>query len=87
MPELTLVLATYNEAENLPPLVEALEESGEDLHLVVVDDDSPDGTGRIAQQLSEQFGNITVVSRPGRLGLGSALQAGWPLRWTPAPGT
>ena len=76
MPELTLVLATYNEAENLPPLVEALEESGEDLHLVVVDDDSPDGTGRIAQQLSEQFGNITVVSRPGRLGLGSALQAG-----------
>ena len=71
-----MVLATYNEAENLPPLVEALEESGEDLHLVVVDDDSPDGTGRIAQQLSEQFGNITVVSRPGRLGLGSALQAG-----------
>ena len=75
MPELTLVLATYNEAENLPPLVESLEESGEDLELVV-DDDSPDGTGRIAQQLSEQFGNITVVSRPGRLGLGSALQAG-----------
>jgi dolichol-phosphate mannosyltransferase len=76
LPELALVLATYNEAENLPPLVEALEESGEDLHLVVVDDDSPDGTGRIAQQLSEQFGNITVVSRPSRLGLGSALQTG-----------
>ena len=69
MPELALVLATYNEAENLPPLVEALEESGEDLHLVV-DDDNPDGTGRIAQQLSEQFGHITVVSCPGRLGLG-----------------
>ena len=48
MPELALVLATYNEAENLPPLVEALEESREDLHLVV-DDDSPDGTGWIAQ--------------------------------------
>ena len=53
MPELALVLATYNEAENLPLLVESLEESGEDLHLVVVDDDSPDGTGRIAQQLSD----------------------------------
>jgi len=52
LPELTLVLATDNDAENLPPLVGALEESGEDLHLVV-DDDSPDGTGRIAQQLSE----------------------------------
>ena len=45
MPELALVLATYNEAENLPPLVEALEDLGDDLHLVVVDDDSPDGTG------------------------------------------
>ena len=52
MPELTLVLATDNEAENLPPLAEALEESGDYLHLVV-DYDSPDGTGRIAQQLSE----------------------------------
>ena len=76
MPELALVLATYNEAENLPPLVEALEDLGDDLHLVVVDDDSPDGTGGVAHHLSEQFGNITVLSRPGRLGLGSALQAG-----------
>jgi len=76
LPELALVLATYNEAENLPPLLEGLEESGEDLHLVVVDDDSPDGTGRTAHQLSKRFGNITIASRPGRLGLESALQAG-----------
>ena len=70
-----MVIATYNEAENLAPLVEALEDLGQELHLVVVDDDSPDGTGRVAQQLSLKFGNITVVNRPGRLGLGTALQA------------
>ena len=76
MPELAVVIATYNEAENLGPLVEALENLGQDLHLVVVDDDSPDGTGLIAQRLSSKFGNITVVNRPGKLGLGTALQAG-----------
>lgn len=76
MPELAVVIATYNEAENLAPLVEALEDLGQDLHLVVVDDDSPDGTGLVAQQLSSKFGNITVVNRPGQRGLGTALQAG-----------
>ncbi len=76
LPELAVVLPTYNEAENLAPLVEALEDLGEDLLLVVVDDDSHDGTGLVAQQLSSKFGNITVVNRPDRLGLGSALQTG-----------
>lgn len=76
MPELAVILATYNEVENLTQLVEALEDLGEDLHLVVVDDASPDGTGLVAQQLSSRFGNITIVNRPARLGLGSALQTG-----------
>ena len=76
LPELAVVLATYNEAENLAPLVEALENLGQDLLLVVVDDDSQDGTGQVAQQLSVRFGNIAVVNRPDRMGLGSALQSG-----------
>ena len=76
MPELAVILATYNEAENLGQLVEALECLELDLQLVVVDDDSPDGTGLIAQRLSERFGNITLVNRPAKLGLGSALQNG-----------
>ena len=63
MTELAVILATYNEAENLTQLVEALEDLGEDLQLVVVDDDSPDGTGLIAQQLSSSFGNITIINR------------------------
>ena len=71
-----MILATYNEAENLTQLIEALEGIGEDLQLVVVDDNSPDGTGLIAQQLSSKFGNITIVNRPFKLGLGSALRIG-----------
>ena len=71
-----MILATYNEAENLTQLVEALEDLGEDLQLVVVDDDSPDGTGLIAQQLSSSFGNITIINRSSKQGLGSALQTG-----------
>lgn len=50
--ELAIVLATYNEADNLAPLVDALERLGEDLQLLVVDDNSPDGTQRVAQGLS-----------------------------------
>ena len=74
--ELAVILATYNEAENLTQLVEALEDLGEDLQLVVVDDDSPDRTGLIAQQLSSSFGNITIINRSSKQGLGSALQIG-----------
>ena len=61
--ELAVILATYNEAENLR----------EDLQLVVVDDASPDGAGLIAQQLSSRFGNMPIVNRPAKLGLVSAL--------------
>jgi len=71
-----VILATYNEAENLTQLIEALEGIVEDLQLVVVDDDSPDGTGLIAQQLSSKFGNITIINRSSKQGLGSALQTG-----------
>ena len=76
MSELAVILATYNEAENLTHLVEALESLREDLQLVVVDDNSPDGTGLVAQQLASRFGNITIVKRPAKQGLGSALQTG-----------
>ena len=76
MPELAIILPTLDEAENLAPLVEALEGLGEDLHLFVVDDNSRDGTQEIATGLSVTFGNLTVISRPARLGLGSALRTG-----------
>ena len=76
MSELVIVLATYNEAGNLAPLVEALQHLREDLHLLVVDDNSPDGTQQVAQELSASFGNVTVIARPRKMGLGSALRDG-----------
>ena len=76
MAELAIVLAVYNEAENLTLLVDALEGLGENLEIIVVDDSSPDGTARLARQLSDRYGNITLIQRPAKLGLGSALRDG-----------
>ena len=70
--EITVVTPTYNEAENLPKLVSALFALPLDLQLLVVDDNSPDGTGKIADELAEQEHRISVLHRPGKLGLRSA---------------
>ena len=77
--KLTVVIPTYNEAENLPRLAAALFELAvSDLHLLVVDDNSPDGTGQIAEDLAEQFpGRVTVLHRQGKLGLGTAYISGF----------
>lgn len=76
MAELAIILPTYNEAENLPLVVEQLEGLGLDLHVLVVDDNSQDGTQQIAQEMRQKFGNVTLIARPKKLGLGSALKAG-----------
>jgi dolichol-phosphate mannosyltransferase len=71
-----VVIATYNERENLPLLVEAiLKEPG--YRIIVVDDNSPDGTGEIAETLSARFpGRIIVIHRTGPRGLGRSLIEG-----------
>ena len=77
---LTIVLPTYNEAENLPRMVEALFALPVevDLSILVVDDNSPDGTGQIADSLAEQYpGRIKVLHRAGKEGLGKAYLAGF----------
>jgi dolichol-phosphate mannosyltransferase len=72
------ILPTYNEAENLPKLVSALLSLPLDLAVLIVDDNSPDGTGRIAEELSTQHaGKITVLHRAGKLGLRSAYMDGF----------
>ena len=70
--KITVVTPTYNEAENLPKLVSALFTLPLDLHVLVVDDNSPDGTGKIADELAGQDRRIKVLHRPGKLGLRSA---------------
>ncbi len=78
MSKLCVVVPTYNEAENLPRLVGQIEETlrGLSFKLIVVDDSSPDGTARVAEQLNAVHGNILVKSRRAKSGLGSAIQAG-----------
>lgn len=77
--QLTVVIPTYNEAENLPKLVSDLFAlSLPDLHLVVVDDNSPDGTGALADELALASGGcLSVLHRPSKLGLGTAYVNGF----------
>lgn len=75
----TVVLPTYNEAANLPTIVAALFDlplSG--LRILVADDNSPDGTGEIAEELVERYGEdrMAVIHRPGKQGLGRAYVDG-----------
>lgn len=72
-----IVIPTYEEAENLPRLVRSLGESlrKENFTLIVVDDNSPDGTAEIAEKLS-RHGNIVVDRRQSKLGIGSAIRDG-----------
>jgi dolichol-phosphate mannosyltransferase len=76
-----LVLPTYNEAENIGPLVRAalpqLESSGLEHRILIVDDNSPDGTGQIADELAAEFDTVEVLHRPGKQGLGRAYLAGF----------
>ena len=72
-----VVLPTYNEAQNLPLMVEALMALDLGLNVVVVDDGSPDGTGDIADEMSRRFSRVHVVHRLTDRGLGTAYLAGF----------
>jgi dolichol-phosphate mannosyltransferase len=71
-----VVIPTYNEAENLGSLVETVIGLGLDSQVIIVDDNSPDGTGQLADKLASQHPDIRVIHRPGKLGLGTAHIAG-----------
>ena len=76
--QITVILPTYNEAENLPKLVSALLSLPLELTVLVVDDHSPDGTGKIAEELSTQHrGKVAVLHRTGKLGLRTAYMEGF----------
>lgn len=76
--KITVVLPTYNEAENLPRLVSALFSLPLELSILVVDDNSPDGTGKTAEELAKAHsGRINVLHREGKLGLRSAYLEGF----------
>jgi dolichol-phosphate mannosyltransferase len=68
-------LPTYNERENLEPMLRALEPH--DVRVLVIDDNSPDGTGELADQLAGQLGFVSVLHRERKEGLGPAYLAGF----------
>lgn len=76
---ITVIIPTYNEKENLPLMVKRLQDLPvKDLSILIIDDNSPDGTGVLADDLTRQYpGQITVMHRQGKLGLGTAYIAGF----------
>ena len=74
-----VVSATYNEHENVAALIDSVLAVSPDLQLLIVDDDSPDGTGRLALDLAQQQPRLHVLVRRGRRGLGTAILEGFEL--------
>jgi dolichol-phosphate mannosyltransferase len=68
-------LATYNERDNLVPLVEEIQAMLPRADVLIIDDNSPDGTGRLADELATRDKRIRVLHRAGKLGLGTAILA------------
>ena len=75
----TVVVPTYNEAENLEPLVTAVLAQDARIRVLVVDDASPDGTGKLADDLALRTGRVDVLHRRAKEGLGAAYRHGFGL--------
>ncbi|MAJ62193.1 MAG: dolichyl-phosphate beta-D-mannosyltransferase [bacterium TMED88] len=71
-----VVIPTYNEAENLPLIVPEVLEQDPAIEILVVDDNSPDGTGTLADRLARETGRVHVLHREQKEGLGAAYRAG-----------
>jgi dolichol-phosphate mannosyltransferase len=76
MTRVIVVIPTYNEAENLPLLVPAVLRQDPRIEMLVVDDNSPDGTGKLADDLAQGDGRIHVLHRPAKEGIGRAYIEG-----------
>lgn len=72
-----VVIPTYNEADNIERLIEEVTQAVEGMRVMVVDDNSPDGTGAIVRKIAEKNPNVLLETRPGKLGLGTAYIHGF----------
>ena len=72
-----IIIPTYNEIENLPSLLQGIFAYAPETDVLVVDDNSPDGTGQLVETLSRQDNRIHIIHRPGKLGLGTAYLVGF----------
>ena len=76
MKETVVLLPTYNERENISILVREITACEKEIRIVVIDDNSPDGTGSLVRELMKEFPNLSLFSRPQKQGLGEAYKAG-----------
>jgi len=75
VPKAVVCLPTFNERENLEPMLRALGDKS--VHVLVIDDNSPDGTGELADRLAQELGYVDVLHRERKEGLGPAYLAGF----------
>lgn len=75
--KILVVIPTYNEAQNIPRLLPDILRQSPALDVLVVDDNSPDGTARIVRSMRESEPRIHILERPGKMGLGTAYVAGF----------
>jgi dolichol-phosphate mannosyltransferase len=72
-----VIIPTYNESENIEKIVPLVMEKDPSIHVLIVDDNSPDGTGRIADEMAKKDGRVSVIHREKKSGLGTAYIAGF----------
>ncbi|WP_309054777.1 glycosyltransferase, partial [Streptomyces sp.] len=77
--EVLVIIPTYNEAENIKPVVARVRAAVPAAHILVADDNSPDGTGKFADEIAAEDDHVHVLHRRGKEGLGAAYLAGF--RW------
>jgi dolichol-phosphate mannosyltransferase len=75
-PRVLVNVATYNERENIARLIAEIHQAVPEAHVLVVDDNSPDGTGKVVAELASADPRVHLLHRPGKLGLGTAILAG-----------
>jgi len=75
--KILIIIPTYNECENITPITTAVHQRMPEAHILFVDDNSPDGTGILADSLAEKDDRIQVIHRAGKMGLGTAYIEGF----------
>ena len=78
MPENLVIIPTYNEIENIEKMIRTVFDLPKEIHILIVDDGSPDGTAEVVQELQQQYGlQLHLLQRKGKQGLGTAYIAGF----------
>lgn len=75
--KILVIIPTYNESENIDKLIPLVLEQDEEIDVLVVDDNSPDGTGRMVEEITSINQRVRLIERPAKMGLGTAYVAGF----------